>query len=169
MRDFYGPGMTVDTNKKMTVVTQFLKGSDGQLSEIKRFYVQNGKVIPNSESTIEGNSGNSITTEFCESQKVAFNDRDYFTEKGGMAQTSQGLAQPMVLVMSLWNDHYANMLWLDSTWPVDADHEEPGKGRGTCDVNSGVPGEVEGQQASDQVIYSNIKFGPIGSTFNMPN
>lgn len=25
----------------------------------------------------------------------------------------------MVLVMSIWDDHEANMLWLDSTYPTD--------------------------------------------------
>ncbi|KAK4159091.1 concanavalin A-like lectin/glucanase domain-containing protein [Cladorrhinum sp. PSN259] len=117
-RSFYGPGMTVDTTKKFTVVTQFIKGFNGQLSEIKRFYVQNGKM-------------------------VAFNDNDIFEEKGGMAQFSKAIEKPMVLVMSLWDDHYSQMLWLDSTFPTDADHEEAG----------------------DRVTYSNIKFGPIGSTF----
>jgi cellulose 1,4-beta-cellobiosidase len=49
--DFYGTGMTVDTSKPITVVTQFITddGTDtGTLSQIKRFYVQGGKVIPNS-------------------------------------------------------------------------------------------------------------------------
>ncbi|GAB1315754.1 Exoglucanase 1 [Madurella fahalii] len=168
VQDFYGPGMTVDTTKKFTVVTQFLKGSDGQLSDIKRFYVQGGKVIPNAESAIDGNPGNSITTEFCKAQKVAFGDRDYFEEKGGMAQFSKGVEAPMVLVMSLWDDHYANMLWLDSTYPTDAGTDEPGKARGSCETTSGVPADVESEQASDQVIFSNIKFGPIGSTFKQP-
>ncbi|KAK3898914.1 Exoglucanase 1 [Staphylotrichum tortipilum] len=168
VKDFYGPGMTVDTTKKFTVVTQFIKGSNGQLSEIKRYYVQNGKVIETPASTIPGNEGNSITTAFCESQKTAFSDRDVFTEKGGMAQFSKGVAAPMVLVMSLWDDHYSNMLWLDSTYPTDASSDEPGKGRGTCDTSSGVPADIEASQASNQVIYSNIKFGPIGSTFKQP-
>lgn len=156
VKDFYGPGMTVDTTKKFTVVTQFLKGSDGQLSEIKRFYVQNGKTIPNSQSTIDGVSGNSITPEFCKNQKVAFGDSDTFNDKGGFAQFSKGLSQPMVLVMSLWDDHYANMLWLDSTYPTDASPDEPGKGRGTCDTGSGVPTDIETSQASNQVIYCKL-------------
>ncbi|KAL2146753.1 hypothetical protein VTI28DRAFT_2588 [Corynascus sepedonium] len=165
VKNFYGPGMTVDTKKKFTVVTQFLKGSDGNLSEIKRFYVQDGKTIATPSSTIKGNSGNSITPEFCKTQKTAFGDRDIFNARGGFPQMSKALAAPMVLVMSIWDDHMANMLWLDSTYPVDADPNEPGKGRGTCSTSSGVPKEVESSQASDQVIFSNIKFGPIGSTF----
>jgi cellulose 1,4-beta-cellobiosidase len=102
---FYGPGSgyVVDTTQKMTVVTQFLT-SGGQLSEIKRFYVQNGRVIPNSESTIAGVTGNSITTSYCTAQKAAFGDSNSFANKGGLAQMGAALAQPMVLVLSLWDD-----------------------------------------------------------------
>jgi cellulose 1,4-beta-cellobiosidase len=50
---FYGPRLTIDTTQKITVVTQFV-GSP--ITSIKRFYVQNGKVIPNSNSNIAGNS-----------------------------------------------------------------------------------------------------------------
>jgi hypothetical protein len=38
-----------------------------------------------------------------------------FGEHGGMAGMGAGLAEGMVLVMSLWDDHAANMLWLDRT------------------------------------------------------
>lgn len=102
--DFYGPGMTVDTGKVFTVVTQFIKGSDGALESIKRYYVQDGKVIPNSESTVEGTSGNDVNTEYCTAQKVAFGDTDVFAEKGGLAQMGKALEGGMVLVMSLWDD-----------------------------------------------------------------
>ncbi|KAK6855392.1 exoglucanase 1 [Apiospora arundinis] len=164
VKDFYGPGMTVDTTKKFTVVTQFI-GSGSNLEAIRRFYVQGGKTIPNSESTIEGNGGNQIDEKFCSSQKTAFGDTDDFKSKGGLQQMAKALAGNMVLVMSLWDDHYANMLWLDSSYPLDKDASTPGVGRGTCDTSSGVPADVEGKQGSSQVIYSNIKFGPINSTF----
>jgi cellulose 1,4-beta-cellobiosidase len=160
---FYGKGMTVDTSKKFTVVTQFLTDSSGNLSEIKRFYVQNGVVIPNSNSNIAGVSGNSITQAFCDAQKTAFGDTNVFDQKGGLAQMGKALAQPMVLVMSLWDDHAVNMLWLDSTYPTDA-AGKPGAARGTCPTTSGVPADVESQAPNSKVIYSNIRFGPIGST-----
>lgn len=162
---FYGPGKTVDTNSKFTVVTQFLTGSSGDLETIKRFYVQNGKVIANSDSTVSGTSGNVIDTDYCSAQKTAFGDTDVFTEKGGLAQMGKAMEQGMVLVMSLWDDHYANMLWLDSTYPLDKDASTPGVARGTCATSSGVPADVEANQASNQVTYSNIRFGPINSTF----
>merc|ERR1711976_189971 len=68
----------------------------------------------------------------------------------------------VVLVMSLWDDHYANMLWLDSTYPVDS--SDPTAVRGTCATTSGVPSDVESAQANAHVKFSDIKFGPIGST-----
>ncbi|KAI4596158.1 Exoglucanase 1 [Pestalotiopsis sp. 9143b] len=163
---FYGPGsdFTLDTTQKLTIVTQFLTDDSGSLSEIKRFYVQNGAVIPNSESLIAGVSGNSITEDYCSAQKTAFGDENVFDERGGLAQMGKALAEPMVLVMSLWDDHAANMLWLDSTYPVDSTSE--GAKRGTCATSSGVPEDVEGgNQAGSTVVYSNIKFGPIGSTY----
>lgn len=51
--DFYGPGKTIDTAKPIQVVTQFITtdGTDtGDLKEIRRVFVQDGKVFetPNS-------------------------------------------------------------------------------------------------------------------------
>ncbi|EHK97530.1 putative 1,4-beta-D-glucan cellobiohydrolase B [Glarea lozoyensis 74030] len=162
-KTFYGKGLTVDTSKKFTVVTQFI-GSP--LTEIKRFYVQNGVVIPNSQSKIDGVTGNSVTPAFCDAQKAAFGDNYSFKAQGGFPSMSSALNTGMTLVMSIWDDHYANMLWLDSTYPTTA--TTPGSERGTCDINSGVPADVESAASGASVIYSNIKFGPIGSTFKQP-
>ncbi|KAI0398365.1 glycoside hydrolase family 7 protein [Xylariaceae sp. FL0594] len=162
-KTFYGKGLTIDTTKKITVVTQFLT-SGGKLSEIKRFYVQNGRTIPNSVSTISGVTGNSITPGYCSAQKTAFGDTNIFEQRGGLAQMGDALSKDMVLVMSVWDDHSSNMLWLDSTFP-GTDASKPGYARGSCPTTSGVPADVESQSPNASVIYSNIKFGPIGSTF----
>jgi cellulose 1,4-beta-cellobiosidase len=167
-KTFYGKGMTVDTTKKVTVVTQFYQNAAGELSEIKRFYAQNGVIIPNSESTISGNPGNSITQDWCDAQKAAFGDEGDFNRKGGMVQMGKALAGDMVLVMSIWDDHAVNMLWLDSTFPTDK--SGPGIERGDCPITSGVPAEVEAQVPNSNVMFSNIRFGPIGSTVaGLPN
>jgi cellulose 1,4-beta-cellobiosidase len=55
------------------------------------------------------------------------------------------------------------MLWLDSTYPITS--TSSGATRGTCATSSGVPADVESAQGSSTVTYSNIKFGPINSTF----
>lgn len=168
VKDFYGKGMTLDTSKKMTVITQFI-GSGSNLSEIKRFYIQDGVVFKNSDSAIDGVTGNSITDAFCDAQKKAFGDTTSFQDKGGLKQMGASLAKGHVLVMSLWDDHSVNMLWLDSTYPTDKDASTPGVARGSCATSSGKPEDLESASGDSTVIYSNIKYGPIGSTFKQPS
>ncbi len=162
-KNFYGAGKTVDTTQKFTVVTQFI--GTGANMEIERFYVQNGKVIANSNSAIAGVTGNSITANFCNQQKAAFGDPNVFAQKGGMANMASALSKGMVLVMSLWDDHYADMLWLDSDYPTTKSASAPGVARGTCSTSSGVPANVESQTPGASVVFSNIRFGPLNSTF----
>jgi cellulose 1,4-beta-cellobiosidase len=168
-QSFFGPDKIVDTNSKMTVVTQFITndGTDsGTLSEIKRLYVQNGKVIANSASDVSGVSGSSVTSDFCTAQKAAFGDEDIFSRHGGMSGMSKAMAEGMVLVMSLWDDHNSDMLWLDSDYPTNATTSDPGVSRGTCGTGSGKPDTIESSDADSTVIFSNINVGPIGSTYS---
>ncbi|KAF8892799.1 Exocellobiohydrolase [Gymnopilus junonius] len=167
---FYGSGLTVDTTKPFTLVTQFLTndGTDtGTLSEIRRIYVQNGQVIQNSHVNIPGLSSayNSITTDFCNDQKSVFGDTTDFQTKGGLANMGKAFATGMTLVLSLWDDYAVNMLWLDSDYPTTADPTKPGVARGTCSTSSGVPATIETSDASAYVIYSNIKFGELNTTY----
>ncbi|PYH99051.1 1,4-beta-D-glucan cellobiohydrolase B precursor [Aspergillus ellipticus CBS 707.79] len=166
---FYGPGLSVDTDSVFTVVTQFITDdgtSSGTLSEIRRLYVQNGVVIANGASTYSSASGNSITSSFCDAQKTLFGDENVFDTHGGMEGMSAAMAQGMVLVMSLWDDHAADMLWLDSNYPTNKSSTTPGVARGTCSVDSGNPDDVEADDPNAYVVYSNIKVGPIGSTYS---
>ncbi|EJD53243.1 Exocellobiohydrolase [Auricularia subglabra TFB-10046 SS5] len=167
-KDFYGPGSTVDTKQKITVVTQFLtstNSSSGTLSEIRRVYVQNGNVIANSKTNFPGiDAYDSVSTDFCTDQKTLFGDTNSFQDKGGLQQMGAAMAEGMVLVLSIWDDHAVNMLWLDSDYPTDADAFKPGISRGTCATTSGKPTDVE-QQTGIKVTYSNIRFGDIGSTY----
>lgn len=75
------------------------------------------------------------------------------------------LKRGMTLVMSLWDDHDVNMLWLDSDYPPTKDASAPGVARGTCSTDSGKPDDVEKNDASSTVTYSKIRTGEIGSTF----
>ncbi|KAJ7600734.1 cellulase CEL7A [Mycena floridula] len=162
---FYGPGKTIDTKSKFTVVTQFVTADNttsGALTAIRRLYVQNGVVIQNSMSQVAGVTGNEIDTAFCAAQKTAFGDTNTFAAKGGLAP----MTKPMVLVLSIWDDHAANMLWLDAPYPPTKDASSPGVSRGTCSPSSGAPPTVEAAASGVQVVYSNIKFGDIGSTFS---
>ncbi|KAH6916407.1 cellulase [Coprinopsis sp. MPI-PUGE-AT-0042] len=127
------PARQSTPNKKMTVVTQFITDNNsttGNLVEIRRLYVQDGK------------------------------------ENGGLVQMGKSLGKGHVLVLSIWDDYDAQMLWLDSqAYPIDANPSTPGVARGTCATTSGKPSEVEAASPDAQVIFSNIKFGDIGSTF----
>ena len=107
-KEFYGRGeeFTVNTLKPMTVVTQFLTtdGTDeGDLSEIRRFYVQDGNIIHSPASTILSNNADSITDEFCAEKKELFENINDFGEKGGNAGMGESLDRRHVLALSLWD------------------------------------------------------------------
>ncbi|CAE6400526.1 hypothetical protein ACGC1H_000146 [Rhizoctonia solani] len=168
-KNLYGPGKVVDTTKKITVVTQFLTDdntANGKLVEMRRLYVQNGVVIQNTKSTISGlTQYDSITDNFCAAQKTVFQDSNAYAQHGGMATMDKSFQKGHVLVMSLWDDHAARMLWLDSNYPLDRPATQPGTARGTCSTTSGDPKDVEAQSPNASVTFSNIRFGDIGSTY----
>jgi cellulose 1,4-beta-cellobiosidase len=168
VKDFYGSGKTVDTESPIQVVTQFITadGTDtGDLKEIKRIFVQNGKVIEHPQSALGGDKEyNSLSDEMCEAHKKTFGDENDFKAKGGMKKMGEAMDKGMVLVMSLWDDHAADMLWLDSTYPKDK--TALGGPRGSCATSSGDPDQTESQYASAYVKYGDIKIGEIGSTYN---
>ena len=62
-----------------------------------------------------------------------------------------------VLVMSLWDDHDVNMLWLDSDYPLDKDPSEPGVSRGSCSRDSGTPEDMESNHPEATVKFSKIR------------
>merc|ERR1711981_586225 len=165
--DFWGPGSNfkIDSTKPVTVTTQFITadGTDsGKLTEVKQLYTQNGKTVEHPMYTVNGNQHNTISDDYCDDWVATTQDGTNFEEKGGMDAVEKAIDAGVVLVMSLWDDHYANMLWLDSTYPVGS--SDPGAFRGACSAESGVPADVEVDQAKSHVIFSDIKFGPIGST-----
>ncbi|PVI03099.1 glycoside hydrolase family 7 protein [Periconia macrospinosa] len=128
-RNFWGQGMTVDTSKPFTVVTQF-QANGGKLSSITRKYIQNGRQI---------NSG-SINT--CGSE----------ASTGGLTGMGAALGRGMVLAISIWNDAAQQMAWLDSG------------NNGPCRSGEGSPSNIQNQHPGTHVVYSNIKWGDIGST-----
>jgi cellulose 1,4-beta-cellobiosidase len=169
-KKFYGKGFAgVDSSKPFQVVTQFFTANNsttGDLVEIRRIYVQNGKVIPNSKTTFSGvKAYDSVTESFCTDTKKLFNDKNDFATKGGLRAMGNSFNRGVVLVMSLWDDHEANMLWLDSDYPLSKSNSEPGVSRGPCATSSGKPTDVENNAPNSSVKFSNIKYGDIGSTY----
>jgi len=169
---FYGPSKTIDTSKKMTVVTQFITDTmtaSGNLVEIRRIYVQNGVVVLNSKANWPGiDAYSSITEKFCTQQKSVFGDNPIFAAKGGLKKMGDSMAKGMVLTMSIWADFAAHLLWLNSPYPVDADPSAPGISRGTCSTTSGDPIQLVSSSPNSSVTYSNIKIGELCSTFSDP-
>lgn len=148
---YYGPGLTVDTSQPFTVTTQFITDdgtTTGTLTQINRFYTQNGNVIPNAEaSSSSGWSGlDSITEAFC----VA--DDSAASRLGGLTTMGEALGRGMVLIFSVWNDDSGYMNWLDSG------------SSGPCSSTAGNPSTIEADDPGTSVTFSNIKWGDIGST-----
>lgn len=170
-KTFFGPSQnfSINTMEKITVVTQFITtdGTDqGDLKDIRRIWVQNGKVIQSRNVTVGNQLFNSVTDGFCNAQKKEFGDPNDYEDRGGHKTMSQSLEKGMVLVMSLWDDHAVNMLWLDSDYPLNKPASAPGVARGTCSTSSGKPADVERQYPNASVTFSNIKSGELDSTYN---
>lgn len=167
---FYQPNATVDTMRPFTVVTQFLTttgDATGDLREIRRLYVQDGKVIENALIRVPGfDKGNSLTDEFCAKEKETFGGVNAFKQQGGMKGMGESLKRGVVLVMSIWNDASTNMKWLDGTFPPDKDPaKDPGVARGPCKANEGLASTMMTESPWVQVTFANVKVGEIGSTY----
>ncbi|KAL9048265.1 MAG: hypothetical protein Q9162_007801 [Coniocarpon cinnabarinum] len=150
-KSYYGVnGDTVDTLRPFTVTTQFLTTdgtATGTLKEIRRLYVQNGKVIQNAAVPFNGATIDSITDSYCQSSSASFQQR------GGLKQMGAALGRGMVLIFSLWNDNGGNMNWLDSG------------NAGPCSSSEGAPSLIQQKDPSTDVTFSNIKWGDIGTTY----
>ena len=172
---FYGRGSDyqVNTLKPMTVVTQFLTndGTDqGDLVEIKRFYVQDGKIIHSPSSTILGpDDSESITDDFCAAKKDLFGDVNDYKIKGGNKGMGESLDRGHVAAISLWDDVEVNMLWLDSAYPLDKPATDPGVKRGECPGGeSSTPTYLRENYPDGYAIFQNAAIGEIGSTLQNP-
>jgi len=171
---FYGPGenFKVNTKEPFTVVTQFITDDNtpyGDLVEIRRLYVQRGNIISNSKFNFPDSDVkpyDSITSDFCGQVKDFFGDINYHDEIGGLKRLGKQMKNAgMVLVMSLWDDHAANMLWLDSDYPLSADNTKPGVNRGPCPRDSGKPMDMENNHPRSSVKFGRVRIGDIGSTY----
>ncbi|KAF2494759.1 cellobiohydrolaseI [Lophium mytilinum] len=161
---FYGANLTINTSRPFTVVTQF-PTHNGVLTEIRRLYVQDGRVIHNARSRVAGMGPfSAVSDEYCREQKEVFGAEDAFAERGGLGAMGEALGRGMVLAMSVWDDSGSGMLWLDGT-PADAVEGAPGAKRGPCGRDSGDVGALMEEFPEARVVFSDIRSGEIGSTF----
>merc|ERR1719188_825590 len=142
----------------------------------------NGKTIENPKAAIleESSQTDSITDEYCkmlgsqagpawsrtkmyEMQSIHV---DSFEASGGLKSMGESLGRGMVLALSVWDDPVNRMLWLDAEKSLsDQDPNDPGISHGPCEFWSGDPEQVQRDNPAAYVTYSNIKVGPLGSTF----
>ncbi|KAM0270898.1 hypothetical protein ACHAQH_009260 [Verticillium albo-atrum] len=154
---FYGQGKTLDSGKKFTVLTRFHD------THISQSFIQDGEQIDTPSNPTSGITGNSISDQFCNSQASIFEERNRFEEVGGWRHMNRALAGKWVMVMSITHDAYANMLWLDSVYPVDR-AGAPGAERGPCPARNGGLYEPVVGKPNAKVTFSDIRYGPIGTT-----
>ena len=162
--DFYGPEMTMDSTKKFTLVTQFITSNnkdDGDLQEIRRFFVQGGTVIPDTTSNYTELS--SISDDYCAQLNGWTGDKNHHEKLGGLKTMGEAFDRGMVLTMSLWDDDTKNMIWLDA---FDQDqHQKAGGLRGRCPLDADRSVEaLRNKYGPVTITYSNIRFGPLGTT-----
>ncbi|KAI0486555.1 putative endoglucanase [Xylaria cf. heliscus] len=144
--NYYGPGGTVDTSKPFTVITQFNTNDGtktGTLTSITRKYIQNGKLIASANP-----AGDIITTDSCNAADSSA------AQFGGLTTMGKALGRGMVLTFAIWNDAGQFMDWLDSG------------SNGPCSSTEGNPALIAQNNPKTHVIFSNIRWGDIGSTFN---
>mmetsp|Transcript_36480 Transcript_36480/g.81439 ORF Transcript_36480/g.81439 Transcript_36480/m.81439 type:complete len:797 (-) Transcript_36480:98-2488(-) len=167
---FYGKGadFAVDSSRMMTVVTQFLTTDgtdDGDLSEIRRFYIQDGHAVASPPIKILTGNPDSITDQMCEDIKELFENENDFKEKGGNKVMGESLDRGHVAAFSLWDDIDVHMMWLDSCYPEDKDCAEPGVHRGMCPGgDESSPQNVRRMHPKGYVTFANVAFGEIGTT-----
>ncbi|KAI0024553.1 concanavalin A-like lectin/glucanase [Xylariomycetidae sp. FL0641] len=149
-KTFYGPGpgFTLDTTRPLTVTTQFLNDSWGGLNEIRRLYVQGGRVLANAAvNDPYWPPGDSIKMSHCQARS------DFFEELGGLRQMGRALDRGMVLVFRLWSDPGQFMNWLDA-----------GE-QGPCSFTEGDPADILRDHGDTAVTFSNIRWGELESTY----
>lgn len=161
-KNFYGEGGSVDTTRPFTVVTQFISAdnkSTGALSEIRRMYIQNGRMVMTATKSSNGSSTSlsalatglgTITEDFCTQ-----NGAKDFVRLGGLQGMGKSLARGMVLIFSIWDAPGDFMTWLDSGTA------------GPCSATQGDPKIIATNNSDAAVTFSNIRWGDIGSTIRM--
>lgn len=141
-KNYYKAKGKVDTSKPFTVVTSF-PATNGTLQSVVRKYVQNGKVIEDVKQNIP------MDDAYCTASGASD-----FMRLGGMKGMGGAMSRGMVLAMSIWWDEGGFMNWLDSG------------NAGPCNATEGDPKIIQQVEKAPSVVFSQIKWGEIGSTYS---
>jgi hypothetical protein len=147
---FYGPSKTIDTKKRFTVVTQFISdnGADGgNVKEVRRLWIQGGKLVQTPTRRIWNGTHNVETNVFNDGTCTNY---EQYASHGGDAAFSASFKRNAVMVMSLWTD--GSMAWLDEG------------GNGDCESPGGQDA-IKKANLNSYVEFSNIRFGDIDTTY----
>jgi len=176
-KQFWGPGQdfAVDTSKPMTIITQFVthdNTDDGDLVDIRRLYLQDGKLFKNSQARVLEGGGDSLTDSMCNEQNKAFNQTSNgYKDAGGMKTMGEALGRGMVLSMSIWEDSFGRMLWLDGEKSrFDEDPNTLGVKRGPCPFKYGThedTTEYAKEHGSMSATFTNVRYGDLDSTYSL--
>jgi len=133
-------------------------------------YVQDGKVVQNRKTANLPTEYDSITDEFCEASRDAFKEANFgHGDLGGLKTMGEAMGRGMVVSMSIWDDDWARMLWLDGVKnSIEQDPNQVGVKRGPCAFEYGSHADMMAynqQHGPVEVTFSNIKYGAIGSTY----
>ena len=128
-----------------------------KLSEIRRFFIQDNKVIPHPASNTAGRKPYiSISKNMCDAFKNKFGDPIDFRKNRGFNQMGKALYIGMMLFISLLDDHEVEILRLDST---PSGLSRSCAARKICPTTSGRPFDVEYKYKKTKVKIGNVTTG----------
>lgn len=131
---------------------EFPSDQSGQLTAIRRLYIQDGKTIEMPISTVEGvPAQNFLNDEYCNATGA-----EKYMGLGATEGMGAAMSRGMVLVFSIWWDKGGFMQWLDGV----------SSNAGPCNATEGNPEIIGSIQPDTQVTFSQIRWGDIGSTFS---
>ncbi|KAA1114754.1 hypothetical protein PGT21_021738 [Puccinia graminis f. sp. tritici] len=163
---FYGPNKTIDTRHKFTVVTQFLTSNattQGELVEIKQFYIQHGVLIKHRGIKLPGqdSSLNSITDAFCSIMSNTTGTGSAFRRTGGLEAMGRAMEKGLVLVMGLWTDEVTDSLGSIQKIPATRKNSLKRINQLVCPEETRTQPFIQKHHPHASVLFSNIKVGPI--------
>lgn len=116
--------------------------------------------------------GDSITDAMCSEQNEVFDESSNgFHDAGSLKAMGEALGRGMVLSMSIWDDDFGRMLWLDGEKNrFDQDPSKPGVKRGPCAFSGGTDADMSryaDEHGAMSVTFTNVRYGDMHSTYSL--
>jgi hypothetical protein len=137
-------GKTINARSKITVVTQFVAAGTA-LTEIRRIYIQGGRVFRNPAVKVGTREYSALSDEFCRATADDWGGKTWMS----LARMGESFGHGHVLVFALADGD--DMAWLDSAE------------NGPC--GNPTAAEIEAEYPDMKVTWGNLKFGDIDTTY----